>query len=79
MKSLACGLSVLSLVSRMGDGHIIEVATIGNEGMAGLPVFLQATLTSAYMAFSQIPGESLQMSAGHFSDFVSSSENGGLH
>jgi CRP-like cAMP-binding protein len=47
--------------------------------MAGLPVFLQATLTSAHMSFSQIPGQSLRMTAGHFSDFVASTENGGLH
>jgi CRP-like cAMP-binding protein len=31
------------------------------------------------MAFSQIPGQSLRMSAPRFSDFINSSENGGLH
>jgi CRP-like cAMP-binding protein len=70
---------VLSLVSRMEDGRGIEVATIGNEGMAGLPVFLQATYTSAHMAFAQVPGESLRMSAARFSEFVTGSQNGGLH
>jgi CRP-like cAMP-binding protein len=70
---------ILSLVSQMEDGHGIEVATIGNEGMAGLPVFLQGTLTSSHMAFSQIPGQSLRMSATRFSDFITSSEDGGLH
>lgn len=69
---------VLSLVSQMEDGHGIEIATIGNEGMAGLPVFLQASLTSAHMAFAQIPGKALQMSAADFSEFISSGENGGL-
>jgi CRP-like cAMP-binding protein len=69
---------VLSLVAQMDDGRGIEIATIGNEGMVGLPVFLQATLTSAHMAFSQIPGQSLQMSAGRFSDFIGRSDNGGL-
>jgi CRP-like cAMP-binding protein len=54
---------VLSLVTQMSDGRAIEVATIGNEGMAGLPVFLQATLTSAHQAFAQVPGESLRMPA----------------
>ena len=39
------------LVSQMDDGRGIEIATIGNEGMAGLPVFLQATQTSAHVAF----------------------------
>jgi CRP-like cAMP-binding protein len=62
----------------MADGRGIEIATIGNEGMAGLPVFLQATLTSAHMSFSQIAGQSLRMPAARFSDFVNSSEGGGL-
>ena len=70
---------ILSLVSQMQDGRGIEVATIGNEGMAGLPVFLQATLTSSHMAFSQVPGQSLRMPAGRFSQFIASTENGALH
>lgn len=70
---------VLSLVSEMDDGRGIEVATIGNEGMAGLPVFLQASYTSSHMAFSQVPGESLRMPAARFSEFVMGSQNGGLH
>jgi CRP-like cAMP-binding protein len=70
---------VLSLVSKMRDGRGVEVATIGNEGMAGLPVFLQATLTSSHMSFSQIPGQALRMPAGRFGDFVGGSQNGGLH
>jgi CRP-like cAMP-binding protein len=70
---------VLSLVSQMEDGRAVEVATIGNEGMVGLPVFLQAALTSAHMAFAQIPGQSLRMPAGRFSDFISGGENGGLN
>jgi CRP-like cAMP-binding protein len=69
---------VLSLVSQMGDGRGIEVATIGNEGMAGLPVFLQAAMTSAHMAFSQIPGDALRMPAERFGELASRSENGGL-
>ncbi len=70
---------VLSLVSGMDDGRGIEVATIGNEGMAGLPVFLQATLTSSHRAFSQVPGQALRMPAAQFSEFVTSSQDGGLH
>jgi CRP-like cAMP-binding protein len=70
---------VLSLVSRMADGRAVEVATIGNEGMVGLPVFLQATLTSAHRAFAQIPGEALRMPAQRFADAIAGSENGGLH
>jgi len=70
---------VLSLVSQMDDGRGVEIATIGNEGMAGLPVFLQASYTSSHTAFCQVPGESLRMPASRFSDFVTASHNGGLH
>jgi CRP-like cAMP-binding protein len=70
---------VLSLISQMADGRGAEVATIGNEGMVGVPVFLQATTTSAHRAFAQIPGEALRMPAARFSEFIASSQNGGLH
>jgi CRP-like cAMP-binding protein len=52
---------VLSLLSEMDDGRSVEVATVGREGMAGLPVFLQAAYTSAHEAFAQIPGSSWRM------------------
>ena len=71
--------TVLSLISQMDDGRGIEVATIGNEGMAGLPVFLQAAYTSSHMAVSQVPGDSLRMPAAQFGEFLSGSQNGGLH
>jgi CRP-like cAMP-binding protein len=70
---------VLSLVSQMQDGRGVEIATIGSEGMAGLPVFLQATRTSAHFAFSQVPGEALRTSAERFGAFISGPQNGGLH
>lgn len=70
---------VLSLVSQMEDGRGIEVATIGNEGMAGLPVFLQATYTSSHKAFSQVPGDALRMPAARFGEFLTASQNGPLH
>jgi hypothetical protein len=63
----------------MEDGRGIEVATAGNEGMVGLPVFLQGTLTSAHHAFCQIPGEALRMSARRFGDALGRTENGALH
>lgn len=69
---------VLSLVTQMKDGRGIETATIGNEGMAGLPVFLQATLTSSHMGFAQVPGRSLRMRADRFSDVVATPENAAL-
>lgn len=70
---------VLSLISQMQDGRGIEVATIGNEGMVGLPVFLQAAMTSAHRAFAQIPGQSLRLPASRLNDFIAGSDNGGLH
>lgn len=57
---------VISLLS-LGDdeGVMVEVATVGNEGFVGLPVFLGADSTPG-MAISQVPGESLRMTAEAF-------------
>jgi CRP-like cAMP-binding protein len=65
---------VISLVAEMDDGRAVEVATVGREGMAGLPVFLQAAYTSAHDSFCQIPGSSLRMPADRLSDLAN---NGG--
>lgn len=51
---------VVSLVRVMEDGGVVEVATIGNEGMAGLPVLLGATY-SPNETFVQVPGDALRM------------------
>jgi CRP-like cAMP-binding protein len=48
--------AVLSLLSRMDNGAVVEVGTIGNEGMGGLGLFLGAT-TSLSQMISQIPGD----------------------
>jgi len=61
-------VGVCSLVSVMDDDRVVEVATVGNEGFVGLPVFLQATLTSAHRAFVQIRGEGISFSAASFLD-----------
>jgi CRP-like cAMP-binding protein len=57
---------VISLVAEMTDGRAVEIATIGNEGMVGLPLFLQTRLTSEHRAFCQIPGQALWMDADSF-------------
>jgi CRP-like cAMP-binding protein len=57
---------VFSLVTVMDDGRAVEVATVGNEGFVGLPVFLQSTLTSAHRAFSQIAGDALVIAPAPF-------------
>jgi CRP-like cAMP-binding protein len=65
---------VISLVAEMDDGRSVEVATVGREGMAGLPVFLQAAYTSAHNSFCQLPGFSLRMRA---DAFAAVANNGG--
>lgn len=68
--------SVYSLVA-MADGQIrIEVATIGHEGMVGLPAYLGAT-RSPQAAFCQIPGETVRISVGDFRQALS--RGGALH
>jgi CRP-like cAMP-binding protein len=57
---------IISIVAFMSDGTGIEVATVGNEGMVGLPVFLGADKTPL-VAFQQIPGESMRMESKVFS------------
>jgi CRP-like cAMP-binding protein len=54
--------SIFSLVIIVEGGAIVEVATVGNEGMVGLPVFLGAS-TIPGEAFCQIPGEACRMRA----------------
>jgi CRP-like cAMP-binding protein len=53
---------VISMVVTMRDGSSVEVGTVGNEGMAGLPVFLGAARTNL-RAFAQVPGVALRMAA----------------
>ncbi len=56
---------VVSLIRIMEDGGVVEVATIGNEGMAGLPVLLGAN-HSPNETFVQVPGDALRMKADVF-------------
>jgi len=57
--------AVVSILSVMADGSAIETATIGHEGMVGLPVFLGTEQTSA-QAFCQIPGPALRVESDAF-------------
>src|SRR5262249_42250913 len=56
---------VVSLISTLGDGTQVEVATIGNEGLIGLPLVLYAN-TIPFTAFIQVPGEALRMDTAVF-------------
>ena len=50
---------VVSLVNRMRDGTGVEAGSIGNEGMAGLPAYLDAS-PSESETFCQVAGMSLR-------------------
>jgi CRP-like cAMP-binding protein len=51
---------VFSMLITMRDGSSVEVGTVGNEGMVGLPAFLGAASSPARV-FCQVPGESLRL------------------
>jgi CRP-like cAMP-binding protein len=51
---------VLSSVIASAEGGVVEAATIGNEGMVGIPALLGLDFTTAAVT-SQVPGESLRI------------------
>ena len=53
---------VYSLLSLSSEGELIEVGTVGNEGMVGLPVFLGVREIPG-IAMCQVPGNALRMRA----------------
>src|ERR1700688_1277338 len=55
---------VISLVTPLHDGAIVEVATIGNEGIVGVPLVPLGGL--AVRAISQVAGHSLRIDAAAF-------------
>jgi len=55
---------VVSLVTPLSDGNIVEVATIGNEGIVGVPLVAGGSL--AVRAISQVGGRTLRMDARSF-------------
>ena len=56
---------VVSLVIALRGGESVEVATIGNEGIVGTPVFLGSE-RSAAKVFSQVAGQALRMRVDNF-------------
>jgi CRP-like cAMP-binding protein len=59
--------AVISLLTTMDDGSSIEIATIGNEGLVGVPVFLGAQAMGARDLYQvQVPGHAVAMDAGAF-------------
>jgi CRP-like cAMP-binding protein len=63
---------VTSLVARVDDHTVVEIATVGNEGMVGLSVFLGAG-ANPVEAFVQIPGHAVRMRTDRFKEAVQSS------
>ena len=66
---------VLSMLTVLENGDLVEIATIGNEGMADLSVFLGLKISSSRL-LCQVPGDTLCMKTGIFLDLVE--ENAGL-
>jgi CRP-like cAMP-binding protein len=60
---------VHAIVTSMAAGGIVEVATVGNEGMVGIPVFLGAR-SALDAAFCQVSGDVLRMTAVRFAEEV---------
>lgn len=58
-----------SILQPMADGTAVEVGTVGNEGLLGLPVFLGVEQTPS-LSFVQVPGETLRLPVSVFRQFV---------
>ncbi len=56
---------VLSVLAVLTTGEAVEAASVGREGMAGLPVFLGARIATTRTAV-QVPGEALVLDANAF-------------
>ena len=59
--------AVASFLTLMDDGSGVEIATVGNEGMVGAPLFLGTnSLSERDLAQIQVPGEVLRCDAAVF-------------
>jgi CRP-like cAMP-binding protein len=65
--------AVVSMVATMHDGTSVEVATIGAEGLVGLPVFL-GTETLPMNVMAQVTGEAWRLDADVFRHEVGRSD-----
>jgi CRP-like cAMP-binding protein len=61
---------VLSSVISLGEGRVVEAATIGNEGMVGIPALLGLDFATA-TATAQVPGDSLRIPTPSFVEAMS--------
>ena len=63
--------AVVSIVADMGDGSVVEVATIGREGMVGVGVVLRST-RSDHRAFVQLGGRALRLPTDRLLELIKS-------
>jgi CRP-like cAMP-binding protein len=64
---LHCG--VVSMTTSLNNGNMVEIATIGPEGMVGIPVFLGGDRMPSN-AFVQVPGNGVRMSSDAFREII---------
>jgi CRP-like cAMP-binding protein len=60
---------VVSMVAPMKEGMPVEIATVGPEGMVGVPVFLGAKKMPS-RAFVQVPGEAVRIGSDAFRSVI---------
>lgn len=65
--------AVLSVVTQMKNGDMIEVGTIGREGTSGIP-FLMGASTTANDCFCQVPGRAIKIQSEHFHRLVGTNQ-----
>ncbi len=60
---------VLSMLTVLENGDLVEIATVGNEGMVDLSVFLGLEVSSSRLLV-QVPGDTLRMRTEPFLELV---------
>jgi len=65
---------VISMMMETKDGATIEIATVGNEGVLGIPVFLGIDVAVS-LGMTQVSGEARRMSAEDFKQAAKSDEH----
>jgi CRP-like cAMP-binding protein len=65
--------SVISVVTHMANGAMIEIGTIGREGVTGVPL-LMGSDTTANLSFCQVHGEAWKLPAATFRELLAQSK-----
>ena len=60
---------VISTLTVLSDGSAVEIATIGNEGMADVSVYLGLEMSDSWLLV-QVPGTAMRMESGRFREHV---------